>query len=96
MEPIDPLVERILKDALGNNTNTTVVKLEGQGPLWGALAVGVALGAAVACTGWVAWAMGDLRDDQRQDDAFIQAAYQFAPQLRAEMDRLKQEQETKK
>jgi hypothetical protein len=96
MEPIDPLVERILKDALGNNTNTTVVKLEGQGPLWGALAVGVALGAAVACTAWVASTLGDLTDDQRNDDAFIQATYQQAPQIRDEFNRIKAEQESKK
>lgn len=77
------------------NTNTTVVKLDGVGTVWGAVAVGIALGAAIACTAWVAATLGDLADDQRNDDAFIQATYQQAPQIRAEFERIKKEQETK-
>lgn len=86
-------MERVEEMVAGGNRNTTSVKIEGSGAMWGGLAVGVALGAAIACTAWVAATMGDMRDDQRQDDAFIQAAYQFAPKLREEMDRIKQEQE---
>ena len=92
MEPLDPLAERILREALGQNTVQTV-RVEGMGSMWNGIAIGIALGAAIALAVWVGWALGDLRDDQRQDDAFIQAAYQYAPQLRDEYNRIKKEQE---
>lgn len=88
---VNKAVERV--EGMAGNSNTTVVKLDGQGPLWGMLAVGIALGAAIACTAWVAATLGDLTDDQRNDDAFIQATYQQAPQIRAEFERIKKEQE---
>lgn len=78
------------------NSNTTNVRLEGSGQMWGALSVGIALGSAIVCAMWVGATLGDLTDDQRNDDAFIQATYQQAPSIRAEFDRIRAEQEAKK
>lgn len=95
MEPLDPLAERILREALGQNTVQTV-KVEGMGSMLNGIAIGIALGAAISCSAWVAATLGDLTDDQRNDDAFIQATYQQAPSIRAEFERIKAEQESKK
>lgn len=95
MEPLDPLAERILREALGQNTVQTV-RVEGMGSMWNGIAIGIALGASIACSAWVAATLGDLTDDQRNDDAFIQATYQHVPQIRDEFNRIKADQEKKK
>lgn len=95
MEPLDPLAERILREALGQNTVQTV-KVEGMGSMWNGIVIGIALGAAITCSAWVAATLGDLADDQRNDDAFIQATYQHVPQIRDEFNRIKADQEKKK
>ena len=77
-------------------SNTTTVRIEGAGSAWAALAaglaIGVSLGASIACAAWVAATLGDLTDDQRNDDAFIQATYQAVPGLREQFDKIKAEQ----
>lgn len=85
--------DEILKSG---NTATQTVRVEGMGSMWNGIAIGIALGASVACAAWVAAALGDLTDDQRNDDAFIQATYQQAPSIRSEFDRIRAEQEAKK
>ena len=88
IQKLDQSVGRFLASG---NRNTTNVRLEGAGSVWGAVAVGIALGASIACAAWVAGTLGDLADDQRNDDAFIQATYQAAPMIRDEFNRIKQE-----
>lgn len=72
------------------NTNTTVVKLDGAGTVWGAVAVGVALGASIACTAWVSATMGDIRDEQRQTSAFMSSVFQHVPELREMFQKAKE------
>lgn len=76
----------------GGPANWNIVQVTGMGSFWNGMAVGVAVGVAVACSSWVAFTLGSLQDDQRQDDAFIQAAYQYAPGMREYFDRIRQEQ----
>lgn len=82
---------------------TTDVRIEAGGGAWtmatiaglfgvAGLTIGVALGAAIACAAWVAGSLGDLTDDQRNDDAFIQATYQAVPGLREHFDKIRAEQ----
>lgn len=87
MEPLDPLAERILKEALGNNTNATVVKLDGQGPLWGMLAVGVALGATLLGVGWINATLQRQEIKIQQAEAYQKAVYMLAPRFAEEIDK---------
>lgn len=73
-------------------SNWNQLHVTGMGSFWNGIGIGIALGVAVACTGWVAYALGNMQDDQRQDDAFIQATYQAVPGLREQFDRIRQEQ----
>ena len=96
MEPAESALERLARELgtfLPKNSNTTNVRLEGSGNIWGALSVGVALGAAIACTAWVGSEMGEIKEIQRNNEAFIQATYQQAPEIRARFDKIKEEQE---
>lgn len=86
-------------EGIGNHRNgtqnVTQVTFSGLGSASAILAVGlaagVALGTAGACAAWVSWALSDVKETQRDQQAFIQATYQQAPQLRAEFDRIKAE-----
>lgn len=81
-------IKRTLTAMQGNRgvQNLTIVKIEGLGS--------VVLGICIGLAAWVAWALGDIRDEQRQHSAFISATYQAVPQLRAEFERIKAEQES--
>lgn len=78
---------------------TQILRIEGANSMWGALAVGlaagVAMGAGIMCAIWVSSTLNDVHEIQRNNEAFIQATYQQAPQIRAEFDRIKAEQEKK-
>lgn len=92
---IKSVLERMERER--GNRNMTTVRIEGAGSAWAALAaglaIGVSLGASIACAAWVAATLGDLTDDQRNDDAFIQATYQAVPGLREQFDKIKAEQD---
>lgn len=80
MEPIDPLVERILKDALGNNTNTAKIEINAGGlGVWIATtccAVMVAVSLLLAL--WVV----DLSRKVSDLGDYLQAIYVQAPHLK--------------
>lgn len=67
--------------------NLTIVRVEGLGAAGMFIALGLCIGLGL----WVGWALGDIRDQQRQQDAFIQAAYQYAPKWRDEYHKIEQE-----
>jgi hypothetical protein len=92
IDRLDRSLDRFQSSA--GNRNTTNVRLEGSGTMWGALSVGVALGAAVACTAWVSFTLSNVMETQRNNEAFIQATYQQAPEIRARFDKIKEEQES--
>ncbi len=70
--------------------NLTIVRVEGLGAAGMFIALGLCIGLGL----WVGWALGDIRDQQRQQDAFIQAAYQYAPKWRDEYHKIEQEQDS--
>lgn len=85
-------------DKILSNGNHSVSKVEfhGTGHVWGSASLGFVCGGvlvgAMIIGLWVATAMGDMADDQRQDDAFIQATYQAVPGLRERFEQIKAEQ----
>lgn len=83
MEPIDPLVERVLRDALGgprhNATQTVVVKDEGKSHrAWNAFYLMLGLNAALLAM----FVMHDRKIERMQDH--LNAIYMMAPQLKPE------------
>lgn len=81
--------DRISSGRPSGNWNS--IQVTGMGSFWNGMAIGISVGVAVVGAGWVAWALGDIRDQQRQQDAFIQAAYQYAPKWRDEYHKIEQE-----
>lgn len=82
-------IKRALASLPGNKgmQNLTIVRVEGLGAAGMFIALGLCIGLGL----WVGWALGDIRDQQRQQDAFIQAAYQYAPKWRDEYHKIEQE-----
>lgn len=83
MEPIDPLVERVLRDALGgtraNATQTVVVKDESKSNrAWNAFYLMLGLNAALL----VMFLSHDRKIDRLED--YLQAVYIQAPWLKPE------------
>lgn len=83
MEPIDPLVERVLRDALGgtraNATQTVVVKDESKSNrAWNAFYLMLGLNAAL-----LAMFVSHDRKIERLED-YLQAIYAQAPHLKPE------------
>lgn len=86
------VADKLEKLAPGNSGIQSDIRITGMGSFWNGLAIGVAVGVAVVCASWVAFTLGSLQDDQRQDDAFIQATYQQVPAMREHFNRIQQEQ----
>ncbi len=83
MEPIDPLVERVLRDALGaprgNSTQTVVVRDEGKSNrAWNAFYLMLGLNAALLAM----FVMHDRKIERMQDH--LNAIYMMAPHLKPE------------
>lgn len=83
MEPIDPLVERVLRDALGgtraNATQTVVVKDESKSNrAWNAFYLMLGLNAALLAM----FMMHDRKIERMQDH--LNAIYMMAPHLKPE------------
>jgi len=100
MEPVETAVERLQKELdrlvpRAHNNAISNVRLDGSGNVWGALSVGIALGAAIVCTMWVGSKLATIEEIQRNNEAFIQATYQQAPQIRDTFEKIRKEQESK-
>lgn len=76
--------------------NMNVVRLEGAGSIWNGIAIGIALGATIFGSGWVAWSLSEIRAAARQAEAYHKAVYMLAPRFAEEIDREldKQREET--
>lgn len=76
--------------------NVNVVRLEGAGSIWNGIAIGIALGATIFGSGWVAWSLNESRAAARQAEAYHKAVYMLAPRFAEEIDREldKQREET--
>lgn len=86
MEPLDPLAERILREALGQNTVQTV-KVEGMGSMWNGIAIGIALGATILGVGWISTKLQEQDVAVKQAEAYSKALYMLAPRFAEEIDK---------
>lgn len=95
MEPADELIERLLREALGGSKGVTtqVVRVEGMGSMWNGIAIGIALGASMVCAAWVGFTLQNIHETQRNNEAFIQATYQQAPEIRERFEQIKAQQD---
>lgn len=90
--------DALLDGSLSNtgNQNVTNLRMEGAAkPLaWlsAGLAIGIALGVAIGCAAWVAASLANINETMRNNEAFIQATYQQAPEIRERFEELKKEQ----
>lgn len=82
MERLDSAIQR-----LGQPSNSNVVRLEGAGSIWNGIAIGVALGAAIVCTAWVAGTVSESKIAARQAEAYQKAVYMLAPRFAEEIDK---------
>ena len=87
MEPLDPLVERILKDALGQGNTVQTVKVEGMGSMWNGIAIGIALGATILGVGWISTKLQEQDVAVKQAEAYQKAVYMLAPRFAEEIDK---------
>ena len=77
--------------------NSNIMRIEGAGSVWNGIAIGVALGAAIVCTAWVAGTVQESRIASRQAEAYQKAVYALAPRFAEEIDKeLDRQQESKK
>lgn len=67
--------------------NSNVLRVEGAGSIWNGIAIGVALGAAVVCTAWVASTVQDGHVKAQQAEAYHKAVYMLAPRFAEEIDK---------
>lgn len=101
VDQLKEALERIENHREGNQ-NVTTIRFDGEKSVKTSLLVGfvggAALGVAVMAAGWVAWALSDVKETQRDQQAFIDVTYQHVPLIRAEFDKIKakQAQEEKK
>jgi hypothetical protein len=95
-EEIREAVERMASQRQTVSQGGVQVTFHGLGSMAALLAlglsIGVALGAAIACAAWVAFTMSNVQEAIRNNEAFIQATYQQAPEIRARFDQIKAEQ----
>lgn len=87
MEPLDPLAERILMEALGQNTATQTVRVEGMGSMWNGIAIGIALGATGVGVGWILATLNRQDVMIQQAEAYQKAVYMLAPRFAEEIDK---------
>jgi len=99
MEPIGPritgvehrvgelkeAVERMVENQSGNQNVTRVVVDGGLG----SVAVGIAIGAVIMGSAWIASTLSNIYETMRNNEAFIQATYQQAPEIRERFDQIK-------
>lgn len=77
-----------MESALGRfNGNTNIVRLEGAGSIWNGIAIGIALGATIACAVWVGTSLTESNVSARQAEAYHKAVYTLAPRFAEEIDR---------
>ena len=67
--------------------NVNVVRLEGAGSIWNGIAIGIALGATIACAVWVGTSLTESSVAARQAEAYHKAVYTLAPRFAEEIDR---------
>lgn len=95
VEQIRQHMESIANHREGNQ-NVTTIRFDGEKSVKTSLLVGfvggAALGVAVVAAGWVAWALSDVKETQRDQQAFIDVTYQNIPVIRSEFDKIKAEQ----
>lgn len=98
MEPVEDLVERVLREALGvKSNNTQVVRVEGMGSMWHGIAIGIALGATIAGVVWISTKLQAQDIAVNQAEAYHQAVYALSPRFAAEIDReLQKQQESRR
>jgi uncharacterized membrane protein YjjP (DUF1212 family) len=98
VEEIKRHMEHIANQRDGNQNVTKIVFEGGKSAvvsLLVGLVGGVCIGGSVFAVGWIASALEDVRETQRDQQAFIQVTYQQLPMLRAEYDRIRTEQAQK-
>lgn len=88
VKEIREAVERMVENHSGNQNVTRVVVSGGLG----SIAIGVALGATIMGGAWIASTLGNIYETMRNNEAFIQATYQQAPEIRERFDKIKAEQ----
>lgn len=84
LRELDSLMRR---PAAGTSANGNVVRLEGAGSIWNGIAIGIALGAVVVCTGWVATTLNRQSVVNQQAEAYQKAVYMLAPRFAEEIDK---------
>lgn len=82
-----------IRDALrrreepAGHKNVNTIRVEGAGSIWNGIAIGIALGAVVACTGWVATTLNRQSVITQQAEAYQKAVYMLAPRFAEEIDK---------
>jgi hypothetical protein len=64
-----------------------LVRLEGAGSIWNGIAIGIALGATIVCTGWVVTTLQGQSAAAKQAEAYHKAVYMLAPRFAEEIDK---------
>lgn len=91
-QEIKKAVERMSGHQVGSQNGNRIYVSGGLG----AVAVGVALGAVIMGGAWIASSLNDIHETMRNNEAFIQATYQQAPEIRQRFDEIRKQQESKK
>lgn len=82
-----------IRDALrrreepAGHKNVNTIRVEGAGSIWNGIAIGIALGAVVVCTGWVATTLNRQSVVNQQAEAYQKAVYMLAPRFAEEIDK---------
>lgn len=82
-----------IRDALrrreepAGHKNVNTIRVEGAGSIWNGIAIGIALGAVVVCTGWVATTLNRQSVVNQQAEAYQKAIYMLAPRFAEEIDK---------
>ncbi len=67
--------------------NVNTIRVEGAGSIWNGIAIGIALGAVVVGTGWVATTLSRQSVVNQQAEAYQKAVYMLAPRFAEEIDK---------
>jgi hypothetical protein len=78
-------LQRRVDPAAGKNVNT--MRIEGAGSMWNGIAIGIALGAVIAGSAWMAYRMQEMDIRTRQAEAYKAAVYMLAPRFAEEIDK---------
>ncbi len=62
-------------------------RIEGAGSMWNGIAIGIALGAVIAGSAWMAYRMQEMDIRTRQAEAYKAAVYMLAPRFAEEIDK---------